>query len=268
MRVWLVRVPSVLAIVSAFAASCARVWIVSSVLAIASAFATSSARADDPCANVSCSGRGACFAESDDAYCLCDEGFAAAGTRCVRTESPKRADRAGLQIVRVARGEVDRTLPFVGAERRLVPGPLAPHVPANDLWCTDFVAWVYAVAGAPLSGGDAGGWLVRTNGAMRRWFERRGLFVAGDALDRFEPRPGDYVRIRNDTWGHSAIVDHVEGETLFLVEGNAGGKVRATRYPRWRENPRIDGFGIASFTRARRRRLGAPLEWMLPLVRR
>lgn len=247
-----------------------RVWLVrvSSVLAIASAFVASSARADDPCANVSCSGHGACFAESDDAYCLCDEGFAAAGTRCVPTVAPKRADRAGLQIVRVARGEVDRTLPFVGAERRLAPGPLAPHVPANDLWCTDFVAWVYAVAGAPLSGGDAGGWLVRTNGAMRRWFERRGLFVAGDALDRFEPRPGDYVRIRNDTWGHSAIVDHVEGETLFLVEGNAGGKVRATRYPRWRENPRIDGFGIASFTRARRRRLGAPLEWMLPLARR
>jgi len=243
----------------------------SSVLAlIVTVAAASTARADDPCAGVSCSGRGTCFAESDDAYCLCDEGFAAVGPRCVATSAPKRADRAGLQIVRVARGEVDRTLPFVGAERRLAPGPLARHVPSNDLWCTDFVAWVYAVAGAPLSGGDAGGWLVRTNGAMRRWFERRGLFVARDAAGypRFEPRPGDYVRIRNDTWGHSAIVDHVEGDTLFLVEGNAGGKVRATRYPRWRENPRIDGFGIASFTRARRRRIGAPLEWVLPLARR
>jgi hypothetical protein len=111
---------------------------------------------------------------------------------------------------------------------------------------------------------------VRTNGALRRWFARRGLFVERDASDiaRFEPRPGDYVRIRNDTWGHSAIVDHVEGDALFLVEGNAGGKVRATRYPRWREHPRIDGFGIASFARARRRRLGAPLGWLLPLATR
>lgn len=250
-RVWLVRVSLVFAL-------------------LAFVLAASSARADDPCSGVMCSGRGACFAEGEEAYCLCDEGFAADGTRCVTTTTPKRADRAGLQIVRIARGEVDRTLPFVGAERRLAPGPLARHVPSNDLWCTDFVAWVYAVAGAPLSGGDDGGWLVRTNGAMRRWFEDRGLFVARDAstFTRFEPRPGDYVRIRNDTWGHSAIVDHVEGDTLFLVEGNAGGKVRATRYPRWREHARIDGFGIASFTRARRSRLGAPLEWLLPLARR
>lgn len=227
----------------------------------------STAWTEDPCVYVSCSGHGACFAEAGAAYCLCDEGFAAEGARCVSAPSLRRDDRAGVPIVRVARAEVGRTLAFVGSERRLAPGPLAPHVPANDLWCSDFVSWVYAVAGAPLSGGDAGGWLVRTNGAMRRWFERRGLFVPREASEA-GPRPRDYVRIRNATWGHSAIVDHVEGDTLFLVEGNAGGKVRATRYPSWRADARIDGFGIASFTRARRRRLGAPLHWMLPLARR
>ncbi|MCB9613262.1 MAG: CHAP domain-containing protein [Sandaracinus sp.] len=237
---------------------------------LASLAPTDVVHADDPCAHVTCSSHGACFSEGERAYCLCEEGFSAVGGTCVRRRTVKRDDHAGLRVVHVARGEVDRTLPFVGSERRLAPGPLGPHVPSGDLWCTDFVAWVYAVAGAPLSGGDDGGWLIRTNAAMRRWFERRGLFVAKSGSDfaRFEPRPGDYVRIRNDTWGHSALVDHVEGDTLFLVEGNAGGKVRATRYPQWREHPRIDGFGIASFTRARRRRLGAPLGWLMPLARR
>lgn len=44
---------------------------------------------------------------------------------------------------------------------------------------------------------------------------------------------------------------YVEGSTLYTVEGNASGHVRATRYPRWREHARIDGFGMTTMAAAR-----------------
>ncbi len=126
----------------------------------------------------------------------------------------------------------------------------------GGLWCSDFVSWVYRAAGVPFSGGYEGGWLLTNNLAIRHWFERRGWWVQkhGPEWASFQPRPGDYVRIRTRRWGHSAIVRFVEGDTLHVIEGNAGGRVRLTRYARFREHERIDGFGLVTMPETRQLR--------------
>ncbi|HJK95391.1 MAG TPA: CHAP domain-containing protein [Polyangiaceae bacterium LLY-WYZ-15_(1-7)] len=217
-------------------------------------------RAADPCRGVDC-GAGRCMVEDARPFCFCDEGHHAEDLRCLALRHrPWRRQRAGAEVVRLARAEVGRSLEAVGGEREAYPGPLAPYVPGGDLWCSDFVSWIYRAAGAPLSGGYEGGWLVPSNQALRRWFVRRGLWVdrRDPGFADFTPRPGDYVRIVGNRWGHSALVERVEGDTLFLVEGNSGRRVRSTRTRHFRTRRRIDGFGIASLTHRRRRPLALP----------
>jgi len=220
------------------------------------------------CAEVACSGHGQCLTEKEDRYCFCDEGYSAVGLACRRSAPLIRRTVAGGAIARLARGEVGRPLESVGRYRRDYPRRLAEYVPEDALWCSDFVSWVYRAAGTPLSGGYQGGWLVPNNVAMKRWFERHHLWVErGDwNWGSFEPKPGDYIRIRTRTWGHSAIVERVEGETLHLIEGNAGGRVRATRYQRFRIHPKVEGFGIATETSTRRPLPALPGAW-LPMRR-
>jgi hypothetical protein len=45
------------------------------------------------------------------------------------------------------------------------------------------------------------------------------------------------------TWDHVGLVRRVDGDTLETIEGNAGHAVRLRRYPAWRQDARIDGFG-------------------------
>lgn len=212
--------------------------------------ASQTALARSPCADVSCSDHGRCESEQSTAYCLCDRGYRAQGTECVPVAARPEVPRvAGEEIARVARAEVGHDLHALGVSLRGAPVEgLSAYVTDETLWCSDFVAWIFAAAGAPLSGGYEGGWLVPTNRAIRRWFEQRGRWVGRDAAvaSGFEPMPGDYIRIHTATWGHSAIVERVEGDTLHLVEGNAGGRVRATIYRFWRTHPKVDGFGIVS----------------------
>lgn len=232
-----------------------RVWVVVCVLGWAGSAGA------DACREARCSGHGVCVPEDGRAYCLCDSGFVAEGLACVAAASRPVPKVAGEQIVAVAREQVGRELPTIGLERLDYPGALQDHLPVDELWCTDFVAWVYKVAGVPLGGGYEGGWLVTNNRALRIYFERRGLWV--DKLDpafaTFEPKPGDYVRIRTRTWGHSAIVERVEGDTLHIIEGNARGVVRATAYRHFRTHRKIDGFGIV--TDPKRRQV-----WRAPIL--
>ena len=205
----------------------------------------------DPCRDVHC-GHGRCVSEMEDAFCFCEEGYAASGLAC-RAVQPARAlvsqpSSIGLSIVQVAIAEDGRDLAHVGEGRSLPPGPLARYVRAGGLWCSDFVSWVYRAAGVPFTGGYEGGWMLPNNAAIRGWFERRGTWVGRTerGYGSFQPRPGDYVRISTPTWNHSAIVRYAEGSTLYAVEGNAGGHVRLTRYTRWREDVRLEGFGLVS----------------------
>lgn len=211
-----------------------------------------------PCDGATCGGHGACVSELQQAYCFCDEGFAARDLTCVpapENAGPLRSSAAGARAVQIALVEVDRDLAHIGATRSEYPGALSEYVPPDGLWCSDFVSWVYRAAGVPFTGGYQGGWLLTNNATIRRWFERRGAWVQkhGPEWRTFQPRPGDYVRIRTRTWGHSAIVRHVEGDTLHLIEGNAGGRVRLTRYPAFRDHDRIDGFGLVTMPDARQR---------------
>lgn len=216
----------------------------------------------DPCASVSCGPHGVCTPEDRDAYCFCDEGYEAVDRRCVRAPVRRvvevgHVSDVGTRIVSIAQGEDGRELHTVGRWREgMEPGPLARYVAPGTLWCSDFVSWVYRAAGVPFTGGYHGGWLIRNNASIRRWFVRRDAWVErGDAgWSSFTPSPGDYVRISTRTWGHSAIVRRVEGDTLHLVEGNASGRVRLIRYARFRAHERIEGFGLVRLAQSYRPR--------------
>jgi len=210
------------------------------------------------CDGVPCSGAGSCHEERGRAFCLCDEGFEAVGLECVPLEAPGDAfryrRRAGLgeRVVEVAEAQVGMGPFGVG---RHASGPLDPmyrYVPRGDWWCTDFVAWVYAAAGVPFTGGSQGGWLVPGNEAVREWFRRNDLWVPSGTpgFRSFEPRPGDFVRFHTRRGGHSAVVTAVEGTTLHTVEGNVGNHVRRGRYEDFRDNGDIDGFGIVTLENA------------------
>jgi hypothetical protein len=206
------------------------------------------ASAQDPCAEVSCSGHGTCFNEGPRAFCLCDEGWEAVGETCRRAHGEdglRWLPQVGFRVVSVATREDGHALVEVGSDRPSSPGPLASFVEEEAPWCSDFVSWVYRVAGVPFTGGYHGGWLVPTNAAIQRWYEARGAWVGRDSPEfaTYEPRPGDYLRVTTNRWGHSAIVDRVEGDTLYTIEGNARGAVRRNRYRHFRDNERLAGFG-------------------------
>jgi hypothetical protein len=210
-----------------------------------------------PCDGVRCSRHGACVSEDAQAYCFCDEGYRAESLTCVPAPAIQRRTVStvdGTRIVEVALAEEGRRLEQVGALRVEAPGPLSRWV-SGTLWCSDFVSWVYRVAGVPFSGGygDGRGWHLTSNTTIRTWYQRRHAWVDHDtdAWPTFRPRAGDYVRISTPTWGHSAIVRYVEGSTLYTVEGNASGRVVTTRYRDFRAHPRIDGFGMTTMADAR-----------------
>ncbi len=218
--------------------------------------ASASAHAD-PCRGVVCSGHGECIAERFVPTCLCEEGYAADGIRCIRSAPSTRVRSealAGPRIVHFAVSEGGRSVQEVG----LGAGePLSRYLAPHELWCSDFVSWVYHAAGVPFTGGYEGGWLLKNNVAIERWYMRNQRWVArtSDEWSGFTPQPGDYLRFRTSRYGHSGIVRFVAGETLYTVEGNVGGRVRLREYPRFRQHLRIEGFGLTTQSQPRLREL-------------
>lgn len=202
---------------------------------------------DDPCAGVDCGGAGTCFAERGAAMCLCDEGLVAEDGACVPAEAPAPRDTvsaaAGRRVVEAAVDQLGRGPLHVGRD---VDDPMHVHMRPGDWWCSELVSWAYRAGGAPLSGGGSGGFMIGNNLAMRRWFEQRGLWIArgSAAWETFEPRPGDFFRLDTARGGHSGIVRGVDGADLLTIEGNVDDRVRLGRYPDFRSDPRIDGFGL------------------------
>ena len=107
----------------------------------------------------------------------------------------------------------------------------------REPWCADFVSWVLRAAGRPFTGGASGGWRLAWTPDVRAWFLAR---------DRYRPRlvavpaPGDVVWFGH---GHVGIVRRAGPDLLETIEGNADDAVRVRRYPGWRADTRIDGFG-------------------------
>ncbi len=198
--------------------------------------------------------------EGARAFCFCEDGYAAEGRACVPVEEPRtlwtnrRTRWAGPRVVEIAASQAGMDARGVGAALRTYPFGLGRYVWRGELWCTDFVSWTYAVAGVPLTGGSEGGWLVRNNEALRTWFERHGLWIdrGGAQWPEFEPRPGDYVRLHTRSGvGHSGIVQRLDGDTLYTIEGNVGNRVRLRRHRRFRDSARIDGIGMLTLPPAR-----------------
>lgn len=107
----------------------------------------------------------------------------------------------------------------------------------REPWCADFVSWVLRAAGRPFTGGASGGWRLAWTPDVRAWFSTRGRYRERLVAD---PAPGDVVWFGH---GHVGFVRHVEPALLETIEGNAEDAVRVRRYPGWRADTRIDGFG-------------------------
>lgn len=111
-------------------------------------------------------------------------------------------------------------------------------------WCACFLSWAAAqqsetINGTPPSFADVDKGMTK--------FKDSGMWRNSGA----EPIPGDYVFFdwdgRNDPDGgkdpdHVGAVLRVEGNFLYTIEGNSGGKVAVQRY--LLSDPRIVGYGV------------------------
>ena len=156
---------------------------------------------------------------------------------------------SGNKIVRKARQELGKT-----DETKYGADP-------GELWCSEFVSWVYWKAGYPFTGGPRGKrWHLSSVRRIKSWFERNSTFISRDNRDwsKFTPTPGDYVCFgnTNDPESHSGIVESLSSNgTLRTIEGNVGDKVARKSYPNFRTNKNfrkwIQGFGLRCGKRIR-----------------
>ena len=108
-------------------------------------------------------------------------------------------------------------------------------------WCACFLSWAAAqkkasIDGDPPSFADVDKGMAVFK-AQDKWRDRGAT-----------PIPGDYVFF---DWNGGSDPDHVgavlcvEGDFLYTIEGNSGGKVAVNRYPK--NDPRIVGYGVLNW---------------------
>ena len=122
----------------------------------------------------------------------------------------------------------------------------------NTPWCACFLSWAAdqqkaSIDGAPPRFADVDEGMAKfKNGSYGQWRER------GDTNNM--PIPGDYVFFdwdgRNDPDGgkdpdHVGAVLCVEGNFLYTIEGNSGGRVAVQRYDL--NDKRIVGYGVLNW---------------------
>lgn len=111
-------------------------------------------------------------------------------------------------------------------------------------WCACFLSWAAdqkkaSIDGAPprFADVDDGMKLFRDNGRDDQWRDSGAT-----------PIPGDYVFF---DWDRDSDPDHVgavlcvEGDFLYTIEGNSGGRVAVNCYPK--NDPRIMGYGVLNW---------------------
>ncbi len=157
-------------------------------------------------------------------------------------------DLEPVEIVSVAEAELGHGPHQVGRGLESYPFDLGRFLGPGEAWCSEFVSWVYLVAGYPLGDTAAGEWIIRSSRGLRRWFRKYARFVERDDpyWDHADPSPGDYIRYDNALGGHSGIVRGVSGTTLYTIEGNVSNRVVARTIRHWRRRNDIDGFGLRS----------------------
>jgi hypothetical protein len=102
-------------------------------------------------------------------------------------------------------------------------------------WCVVFIWWVMRKAGVPATvfPKKANVFNPPADGGVRKWFKDRHRYRPASSM----PKEGDLVIFKKS---HIGIVENVEGNKIFTVEGNAGDRVRKHSYNR--TNPGIDGY--------------------------
>lgn len=107
-------------------------------------------------------------------------------------------------------------------------------------WCTTFVLWCFNQAGTAYS--------VKLNGAiipsggncnsMISWFKNKGGYHP--ASEGYIPSSGDLVFFDwsgNGSCQHVGIVNYTSGSTVYTIEGNCSGKVKAREYTKTGSKP-------------------------------
>ena len=104
----------------------------------------------------------------------------------------------------------------------------------NKAWCVVFIWWVMRKAGVPATVFPKKASVFRAaDGGVRAWFKARHRYKDDSSM----PMVGDLVIFKSS---HIGIVENVQGNTVFTVEGNASNRVRRRSYSR--SNSNIDGY--------------------------
>lgn len=123
-------------------------------------------------------------------------------------------------------------------------------------WCTTFVLWCFNKAGNNLdvamyknivpSGGNCN--------SMISWYKNRDRYHTRES--GYTPKKGDLIFFDwsgNGSSQHVGLVDYIDGSTVYTVEGNCSGKVKARKYTTTGSKPynnisAIMGYGNPDYT--------------------
>ncbi len=123
-------------------------------------------------------------------------------------------------------------------------------------WCTYFALWCYNQAGNAYSTKLYG--TVTPNGgncnSMISWFENKGRYYSRSS--GYTPKAGDFIFFDwsgNGSSQHIGIVNYVSGSTVYTIEGNCSGAVKAKSYSPGGSYPyastsAIMGYGVPDFS--------------------
>jgi CHAP domain len=104
----------------------------------------------------------------------------------------------------------------------------------DKAWCVVFIWWVMREAGVPATVfPKVASVFKQKNANVRDFFKAHHRFMSASSM----PTVGDLVIFKSS---HIGIVENVQGNTIFTVEGNAGNRVRRRSYSRGNAN--IDGY--------------------------
>lgn len=102
-------------------------------------------------------------------------------------------------------------------------------------WCAIFVSWC---------GGQVGGAFPKEAAvsSVKSWFEKQKQY---QNKSNYSPKRGDIIIFKNNR-SHVGIVEKLQGNTVYTIEGNTSNKVLRRQYSI--TNPTITGYGIPNYT--------------------
>lgn len=106
-------------------------------------------------------------------------------------------------------------------------------------WCTTFVLWCFNKAGKQ-NGVTLNGVIIPRGGncsSMISWFKDKGRYYSPS---KYTPKSGDLIFFDwtgSGTADHVGIVNYTSGTTVYTIEGNCSGKVKARKYTKKGSKP-------------------------------